>query len=81
MSDDVIDQMARMFVQKKRLLLTVEVSSEEEAIQLIEWMYAKDKPMKSNLLEVSWDKATVAKDVADAIDALTSALLRAKGYA
>jgi hypothetical protein len=74
MEDSPIDQMCRMFVEKKRLVLLVEVNSTDEAEELLRWMYAKEKPMKSTLLEVAWDKAIVTEKAADALEMLREAL-------
>ena len=57
-------------VKHKVLTLTVEVNTVEEADEIMCWMYAKSKPMKSALLEIAWDKVTVSKKVADAIESL-----------
>ncbi len=72
----MVEQMKQLFVEKRRLLLIVDVENEEAAEQIIRWMYAEiDKPMSAKLLEVSWDKAVVSAKLVDAISQLRSALL------
>lgn len=71
-TDHIADQ-CRALVAKRKLLLTVEVCTPEAAEELLRWMYADDKPMKSNLLEIAWDKATVPSAVAEAAAALVRA--------
>lgn len=68
-----IDGTSAMLVSKGRLLLTVEVKTPEAAEQLIEWMYATEKPMKSDLLEISWDKVAVPTALAEALAAIKKA--------
>lgn len=70
-----IDDQCRALVAKRKLLLTVEVRTREEAEELLRWMYSDDKPMKASLLEIAWDKAAVPKAVAEA----AAALVRASG--
>ena len=73
-ADHIADQCAAL-VAKRTLLLTVEVSTTEAAEELLRWMYAEDKPMKCNLLEIAWDKVAVPSAVAEA----ATALVRASG--
>lgn len=55
---------------KGRLLLTVDLSTPEEAAQIMEWMYAKDKPMLAKLVGIGWDQVLIPKAQADALAAL-----------
>ena len=64
----------KSLVKKGRLLLTVDVRTEEEADQILTWMYGTKKPMGAALQEISWDKATVSQAVADAVETLKKAL-------
>ncbi len=64
----------KALVRKGRLLLTVDVRTEEEADQILTWMYGNKKPMGASLQEISWDKATVSQAVADAVETLKRAL-------
>jgi hypothetical protein len=68
--EDYINQNADSLVAKKRLILTVDVSTREEAIEIISWMYSKEPPMKSKLQEVSWDRATVSAKQAELLQQL-----------
>jgi hypothetical protein len=54
-----VSDMCKSLVSKGRLLLTVDVRTEEEAEQILEWMYCKEKPMKALLNEIAWDKVVV----------------------
>lgn len=77
--EQAIDQVARscrLFVEKRRLLLTVDVTSAEAAEQLLSWLYSPQKPMKAELLEVAWDKVAVPIEVAEALRTLREALER-----
>jgi len=62
-------------VDKGRLVLTVNVTTKEQANEILEWMYAPEKPMKSELLELAWDRATVTKQEYEALEQLKAALL------
>lgn len=64
-------------VIKGRLLLTVEVTTREQAKEILEWMYApeKKKPMKADLLELAWDTATVTQQEFEALKQLKAALI------
>lgn len=73
-TDNPIDQMCLSLVEKKRLTLTVEVTTPEQAREILSWMYAQDKPMKATLLEMSWNRATVPVKVAEALQLLHAAL-------
>ena len=58
-----------------RLLLEVELSSSEEADELMRWLYSpSDKPMKSRLVAISWDKVAIRAEVAEALGALEKVL-------
>ena len=57
-------------VKKGTLLLTVRLDSPEQADEIMQWMYAKDKPMKATLLEIAWDKVAVRKEQAEALEML-----------
>ena len=52
----------RHMLEKGRLLLTVDVKTEEDVEQLMQWMYATDKPMSAELVSVGWDQAIVSHD-------------------
>jgi len=69
-ANQVIDDVCNNLISKGRLLLTVEVRTKEEAEEIMQWMYSGDKPMKSALHEVAWDKAVVSQKVAEAIETL-----------
>lgn len=71
---DRVKRLHQSLVEKKVLLLTVELSTEEEAEELVQWLYSVKKPMKSTLLSIAWDQVPVPKKVADAIEALKQAL-------
>ena len=62
-------------VDKGRLILTVNVTTKEQAEELLEWMYATEKPMKSELLGLAWDKETVTKQEFDALEQLKAVIL------
>lgn len=57
-------------VNKGTLLLTVRVDSQEQAGEIMQWMYAKDKPMKAELVEIAWNKVAVRKEQAEALEML-----------
>jgi hypothetical protein len=57
-------------VKKGTLLLTVRLDSPEQADEIMQWMYAKDKPMKAALLEIAWDKVAVRKEQSEALEML-----------
>lgn len=57
-------------VNKGMLLLTVRVDYPEQADEIMQWMYAKDKPMKAELVEIAWDKVAVLKEQAEALEML-----------
>ena len=61
-------------IEKRRLLLAVEVTTEEQADEILCWMYASDKPMKAELVSLAWDQQTIPEQVADALQALKDAI-------
>ncbi len=66
--NDPISQLADGLVGKGRLLLTVDVSTREQADEIVRWMYSKENPpMKSTLVEVAWDKVAIDKFILDAV--------------
>ena len=69
-ANKVLDDMCNSFLSKKRLLLTVDVRTKEEAEEIMNWMYGNEKPMKAALHEISWDKALVSQKVVEAIETL-----------
>lgn len=71
---DFIVEQNRSLANKGTLLLTVRLDSPEQAAEIMQWMYAKDKPMKAELIEIAWDKVAVKKEVAEAVAALMKAI-------
>jgi L-serine deaminase len=67
--------MSETALSKKRLLLTIEVETEEQVDELMRWMYATDKPMSANLVEIAWDKVCVSRKQADALEAMRQAFI------
>lgn len=59
------ENLLQSFVDKGELILSVRVTTKEQADELLAWLYSPEKPMKSELLEVSWDKALVPKKQAE----------------
>ena len=68
--------MIRGLLAKGHLLLKVKIRTEDDAEEIIRWMYAPHKPMQAELLEIAWDKELVDKDVFDALRSLEKALSR-----
>lgn len=72
---DRVKVMNRAHADKGTLLLTVKLSSEEEAEELYDWLYGEEKPMKSLLCSIAWDQVPVPKKVAEAIETLKESLV------
>ena len=73
--EDVVNEIGdwnKTLADKGVLVLTVHLSTEEEADELYKWMYAKDKPMKAELDEIAWDKAVVPLRDAELLLAIRS---------
>jgi hypothetical protein len=68
------DQTVSHLVEQGRLVLTVEVESQEQAEQILQWMYAPEKPMKATLVSLGWNQEAVSSDVLTAIRELQSVL-------
>jgi len=62
-----LDGMCENLTRKSPLLLTVNVRDEKEAEQILQWMYSKTPPMEAELLGVEWDRETVTKLEAEAV--------------
>jgi hypothetical protein len=62
-------------VDKGRLMLTVNVTTKEQAQEILEWMYGPEKPMTAELIELAWDKAAITKQEFDALEQLKAAIL------
>ena len=60
----------KRLAEKGTLLLEVRLDSPEQADEILRWMYATDKPMKSTLVEIAWDKVAVRKEQAEALEVL-----------
>ena len=69
----VTDQNAAL-AAKGRLLLTVDLSTPEQAGQIMQWMYGKDKPMAATLVSITWDCIPVPRAHAEALAALSAIL-------
>ena len=74
--DDVHRQWYQSMVKHGTLMLTVRVLTEEDARQIMEWMYSSRKPMSAELLEISWDKVAVPKQEAEALEVMRKALMK-----
>jgi hypothetical protein len=75
MEEEMREAMFEGLIEKKYLLLRVEVSSREEVDEIFRWMYANKKPMKAKLLEIAWDREMVPKAVVEAVQKLKDALM------
>lgn len=71
---DRVKEQNRFLAAKGTVVLTVNLSTEEEAQELYEWLYSDDKPMKSSLTSISWDQVLVPKRVAEAIETIKGVL-------
>lgn len=69
------EETVQNLVDKGRLILTVDVKTKEQAEELMRWMYSPDKPMKSELIELAWDKKTVTKQEADLLGQMRDVLI------
>lgn len=72
---EVHDGTLQHLVDKGRLVLTVDVTNKEQAEEILEWMYSPEKPMKSELVELTWGKALVTKQEFEALEQLKAAVL------
>lgn len=61
--------------QRGTLILRVKVKTPEDCEQLIGWLYSKEPPLTSELLEISWDKELVSAKEALALQAFRDAVL------
>lgn len=67
-------ELASGLMGKSPLLLTVEVGSIEEADQIMQWMFAPEKPMLSKLVQIRWDCEVVPTKVVEALRLLKGEL-------
>ena len=74
MSDEVYEQTVQQLLKKGTLTLQVKVTAIDEVEELLRWMYATDKPMKSELLSIDW-KPRMPQSVEDALEHLVSTVL------
>jgi hypothetical protein len=68
-----MDEHSKALAEKGMLILTVKLENTEQADELLRWMYSKNKPMKSELLEIAWDKVAVPRRQAEALIMLSAA--------
>lgn len=68
------EQTAQHLIDKGRLVLTVNVTTKEQAEQLLKWMFGTEKPMKAELLELAWDKEAIAREEFQALQQLKAVL-------
>ena len=67
-SNKTLAAMNDSLIEKSPLMLSVEISTREEAEEIMLWMYSKkNSPMKSKLLEILWDGAVVSKQESEAV--------------
>ena len=74
-ANNIKNSLISKLIEKKEILLTVNITTEEQANEILQWMYGNDKPMKTELLELSWDKSTVSTKEAELLNALKQTLL------
>lgn len=67
---EFIEKQNASLVAKGTLLLKVQVSTPEQAGEIMQWLYGAEKPMKATLLEISWDKVAISKEQAEALAVL-----------
>lgn len=67
-ADEIRSSLLGSFLEKKHLTLTVEVEDLDQAEQLAEWFYAKDKPINLNLIRIAWDEVSVSKEEGELIE-------------
>lgn len=68
------DQKAKHLLENGDLTLSVRVNSKEDVEQLMDWMYAPEKPMTAELIELAWNKAIVSKEEAELLDKMRKVL-------
>lgn len=57
------------------VLLEVELTTEEEAAQLYQWLFVPDNsPMKSSLKSINWNKRMIKTEVFEALSALEKSM-------
>lgn len=65
-----------LLIKKGNIFLEIEIKTIEEADEIGRWMYSKkDSPMKSNLIQVAWDKTLVPKELRKAIEIIQKTTL------
>ena len=59
-------------LDKRHLLLSVEVNTKEQIQELLRWMYgtADQRPLSATLNEIFWNKIAVDADTAEALNDL-----------
>ena len=67
-ADKVKKEFAEAMLNKKHLILSVEVENEGQGEMLMEWMYSDESPVDLKLIEIAWDKVAVSKEEAEFID-------------
>lgn len=73
--EQIKSDLYRHMLEKREILLTVRVNTEQDAAQIFEWMYAQEKPMSAELCQIAWDQRPVSIEIADAVETLKSVLL------
>ncbi len=67
-ANDMIDSMCNHLINSSPVYLKVNITDNEQAEQIIEWMFNKNQELiKAELLEVAWDQELVSKEDAESI--------------
>ena len=67
---EFVENQNKNLLEKGVLILEVKLNTVEDAQQIMEWMYAEEKPMSSVLASVSWDQKLVSTKVFDAVQTI-----------
>jgi hypothetical protein len=70
----IIEGMITKLIEAKPLYIQVNVDTREQAQELIEWVYAKPSPFKTEMIEVCWDKEMVPVGTSDTLNKILEAL-------
>lgn len=65
----ILRERAAFLIERRTLLLTVTVTTEEQAETLMGW-YTQEDPASPLVSELAWDKVAVSKERADMLQAI-----------
>ena len=72
--ETIINALVQRLLDEKQINLTVEIKGIDQAEEIIDWIYNKNHPFKSQLISANWDMEQNPKGTIDKLNRILAIL-------